>query len=137
MADGARATPEVLAGELRRVLRVGLRASRVVGVLDQLPALTRSCAPNIPADQPYDQAIAIAGVVAAVVLDLGNGPYGRSAQALFGVRESSRGLLLAARRREAANELDVEISYFVRHWQRLIVEDVAVGVYELWSGVGA
>jgi hypothetical protein len=119
----------VLAGELRRVVRVGIRAARIVGVLHQLPALVQCCAPGVAPDEPYDQAIAVADVVAAVVVALGNGPYGRAAQALFGVRESSRGLLLAARRREAADELDVELPYFVRHWESRIVEDVAVEVY--------
>jgi hypothetical protein len=129
VTEGSRPQPEQLVRELKVVLKVGTRPARLVTRLNDLQGLVSLCAADLPADLRYDQAIRIATAVATAVDALGDGPYGGAVGALFGVRPSTRGLLLPQRRKEAARGLCVEPTTLVRHWEREILEDLAVSLY--------
>ena len=129
MDPRVRHQPPDLVREVRVVLKAGSRPPRLAYEVGRLPALTALCAGDVPDSLPYDQAGRIVEFVEDVIHSLGDGPYGCAVAALFGTRASSRGLLLAARRREAARELGIEVATLIRHWERDIISDVAVGIY--------
>ena len=114
MEERGRPHPEVLAAELKIVLKAGARAARIAGNIERLPALT-SLVGGSPRDDRYDIAIAVEARITDAMARLADGPYGEAASAAFGVRAASRGLLLKQRRREAATELGVEVATFRRH----------------------
>jgi hypothetical protein len=116
----------MLVPELRTVLHAGLTVARLEAVPPRVPHLLAL----VPTDgvTSLEQAISIREAIVAAANDLGDGPVGRAAAALFGSRSSSRGLRLPARRREAAFELDIEPATLVRHREAEILLELAVAL---------
>jgi hypothetical protein len=123
-----RPSPEDLARELRVVVKVGTRASRLVYRLDQIPELCRLTGHNAVTDK-WDCAIAVCTIVQRALGELGNGPYGEAARILFGLHPGVLGLPLHRRREAAADLLDTSSSTFVRHREAEVVLDVACTTY--------
>lgn len=115
---------EVLSQALRTSLRVGARPSGVVAYLDLFPESLS------PLDEPYKRAGQIVSAISAAVYTLGHGPYGRAAQALFGLTVETRGRMLKDRRKVAADELDVAVSTFRRYYEAPLIAEVA---FTLWQ----
>lgn len=82
-------------------------------------------------DDVYALALDLESLLRRAVRGLGEGPYGRAASCLFGADQMTHGLLLKARRRLAAAELDVLPSTFRKTYEDGIIEDVAVEVWRL------
>lgn len=123
--SGPRPSAEVLAAELRRVLRAGLRPSRLARGLGELPLLAECAGDGVDV---YEQALKICGMVEGAVSKLGNGAYAEAVGALFGAAPGTKGLLLPARRRTAASLLDVQVSTLMRHWEADILLDIAIEI---------
>lgn len=118
MNTAARPYPSVeqLARELRIVLRTGLHVARMARRIEEMPGLLDVCRHDANLDK-YSQASAISATIRAAIQELGGGPYGKAVSALFGACEQTRGLLLPARRREAAAELDIQVATLMRWWE--------------------
>ena len=119
-------SPGDIASELRALAKTGLRPAKVAELLVRLPSLTSLTSGS---DAPWDVAIDITVLVKSAIESLGDGPLGRAASALFGVDPLTRGLLLHARRRAAAEELDVETATFVRHREQVIYDEISYAIY--------
>jgi hypothetical protein len=123
-----RASPEELARELRVILRVGLGPGRLAHCLDELTGLRALCGDAAEVDR-YVIADAICRAISRGVSHFGDGAYGVALSALFGTRGSSRGLRIPQRRREAANELGIDVATLIRHREREMIFDLAVDLY--------
>lgn len=122
-------TPEQLMPELRVILRAACRPAKVVpklGLLDGLLDISECGTADV-----WAQAICVCRFVASCAARLGDGPYGIAAKMLLGVDAQTRGLSLGRRRLEAANQLQVEVGTFVRHWEASILSDIAVEIYSI------
>lgn len=81
-----------------------------------------------PATDRYVRATLVANAISLAVYSLGYGPYGRASHALFGLRVDTRGRKLKDRRRAAADELDIAVSTWRRHYEREVLADVATAM---------
>lgn len=130
MAQPGRPQPEQLARELKRVLAHGVRPSKMAYRIDEVPVL-RLTASSGRLGTNWDAAIAICDLIKQAIRNLGDGPYARAAAALLGTTGAARGLHLPQRRRQAAAELEIQPSTFVRHYEGDILLEVAVCIYEI------
>lgn len=131
MASRVRPQPLQLVRDLRVVVNRGVRVAPIARDLTRLPVLAQLLGIDRPGETPVDTAIRICDAIAAAIDALGDGPYGRAAANLFGTTAQSRGLALVRRRGFAAEQLDIQPATFVRHWQRRIIDDVAVELYKM------
>ena len=111
------------------MLKVGVRPVALVQHI-QLLELRLPPVPAQADQDPYVLAGLLAELLTAAVNTLGDGPIGRSAQALFGTSEWARGLPLKARRAAAADTLDVVVSTYRKYYEPEVIQDVA---YFLWN----
>lgn len=119
------ATPEKLVRELRLVLKLGNRPPRLAYRLAELPLLCKRTGKATRGER-WDIAVAVVRVITMAAESLGDGPYGQAAQALFGTSSDTRGLPGSRRRRVAADLLNITSATFVRHWEKVILLDMAV-----------
>lgn len=120
----------MLTEALRASLRVGTRPAGLVTYLDLFPH------DFLPNADPYERAAQIADVISAAVYSLGHGPYGRAAQALFGLTVETRGRMLKDRRRIAAAELDIAVATWRRWYEMPLLADLATSRTAAWKRKG-
>lgn len=133
MTHTGRILPEQLARELKPVLKVGVRPSKIVSLLEKLPGLISTCSPGIAIDDQWEQAFAICEAIEKAANSLGDGVYGRATRTLFGIESGTRGLLLGRRRLVAAGLLQVDEATLIRHWEAPIRLDLAAMLYRQGS----
>ena len=130
MAPVSRVSPPLLAHELKVVVRAACRPARLITHLHQVRGLLTACDPAGSSGDAWTQAIGVCRVTEEAGQRLGDGPYGEATRLLLGTHSKTRGLLLGRRRLAAADELQVEVTTFIRHWESAILLDLGVILYE-------
>lgn len=120
---------KVVTGALRAALRVGARPAGLVAYLHLFPE--QLC----PASDPYERSVLIADAIANATSALGAGPYGRAAQALFGLTADTKGRMLKDRRRLAAEELDIAVATWRRSYEPDALADISLSLIRKMSGL--
>lgn len=123
-----------VAAALKVCLRYGASAAQLAKICHQLPSelTAEDCASQsdgLALAEPYNIGARAADRITRAVKQLGEGPYGRAATALFGLSPDSRGRLLKDRRRLAASEFDLMVSTFRKYYEPDMLVELA---YEIW-----
>jgi hypothetical protein len=116
---------------LRRALRYGLRASRLISRCPELVELLAPVA-RFPGQDPAERAIRAEELIQRAIGRIG-GTAGEVLEVLLGLAAGTHACKLGDRRRQAASMLSLQPDTFRRPWREAaLLHDLAVEIYRLY-----